>query len=119
MGEPNNYKIKIFLWDQFIRPIYILINLYNLQAIILAMIIINFITYKSLVAFWILIILALIISLFDIVKYWKSGEFIYNYRSYKYPGYRKIIKELKKSKAQQKISKLSNKEDKEKNETGN
>ena len=42
----------------------------------------------------------LLISIIDIVHYWKSGIYISHYRKEKYPDYRKTIKELKKQDTQ-------------------
>lgn len=96
--ELKDYRLRIFLWDQLIRPIKKIANRNIFQSFLIALIIINFISFKSLYIFWISIILVAFISIMDIIKYYKSGEYIKNYRKEKYPEYRKTIKKLKKEK---------------------
>ena len=101
MEEAKSYRLKIFFWDQLIRPLQLLLNIHQLQAILLALLILNFVVWKSIISFWILAIALGIIFIYQIVQYYKSGEFIYNYRKYKsekgkYHDYRKVTKVLKK-----------------------
>ena len=94
----DKFKFKIFLWDQFIRPLKHLLNRHTLQSCLIALVMINFISFESLIFFWIALIIVLGISVIDVIQYWKSGEYISHYRKEKYPDYRKIIKEVKKKK---------------------
>lgn len=107
MEESKKSRLKIFLWDQFIRPIYLLGTIHQLQSLLLALLILNFITWKSIIFFWILVILLAIIFIYQMVKYYQSGEFIANYRKFKsergeYSDYRKLTKVLKKEKERHK-----------------
>jgi hypothetical protein len=95
MERQDKYKVKMFLWDQLVRPFHMFINVHQLKPIILALIIANFVIFKIFILFWGLVILLGIIFIYEIYKYWKSGEFIHNYRKFKYPEYRKAIKTLK------------------------
>jgi len=97
------YRFKIFLWDQFIRPLKSILTLNNLQALALSLIILNFVIWRSITVFWIFLIIALFISLKELIRYWRSGEFMYNYRKEKYPEYKKIIKEIKNGKVDKKL----------------
>ena len=96
--DENKYKLKIFLWDQFIRPVNNLINRHTLQSLLISLIMVNFISLKSIPFFWIASIIVLYISVVDAIKYWESGEFMSHYRKEKYPEYRKALKEVKKKK---------------------
>jgi len=103
MEEAKKSRLKIFLWDQLVRPIYLLLNLYQLQAILIALIIVNFVVWKSVWAFYIMAALLAVVFVYQIVKYYQSGEFIHNYRKYKsdrgeYTDFRKLAKTLKKEK---------------------
>jgi hypothetical protein len=105
----QNERFKIFLWDQFIRPIYLLLNIHQAQAILLALLILNFLIWKSITAFWILFFALGTIFAYQIYKYYKSGEFIHNYRKYKsekgkYGDYRKFVKKLKDSESQKEMT---------------
>lgn len=91
-----DYKIKIFLWDQFIRPLKKLLNRHIIQSTLIGLIFVNFFTFNSIYFFLISLTFVLLISILDIVHYWKSGKYIYNYRKEKYPSYRKHIKEFQK-----------------------
>lgn len=100
MEPAQKSRFKIFLWDQFIRPIYLLLNVHQLQALLLALLMINFVVWKNIYAFWVLSISLILIFFYQIYKYYKSGEFIHHYRDYKsergkYKDYRKLTKELK------------------------
>lgn len=94
----EGYKVKIFLWDQLIRPVKKLINRHSLQSVMIALVIVNFIAFKSEIIFWVSIATILLISVIDVKDYWRSGEYMSHYRQEKYPEYRKTIKELKKPK---------------------
>jgi len=96
--DENKFKLKIFLWDQFIRPLKKLINRHTLQSCLIALVMINFISIKSRSFFWIALLIVFCISVIDAIQYWKSGEYISHYRKEKYPEYKKIIKEVKKKK---------------------
>jgi len=98
MNTENKYKIKAFLWDQFVRPISMLFNSNFLKFFLVIFMAYLIITKRNIILFFISAIILLITILFDIVKYYRSGEFIYNYRKYKYPQYRDYIKEVKKNK---------------------
>ena len=100
MKEAEKYRFKIFLWDQFVRPFYLLLNIHQLQALLLALLILNFVTWQNIPTFWVLSISLLIIFIYQIYKYYQSGEFIHNYRKYKsergeYRDFRKLTKVLK------------------------
>lgn len=104
MEEIKKARFKIFLWDQFILPVYLLLNIHQLQALLLALLILNFIIWKNILFFWFLVITLGIIFIYQTIKYYKSGEFVYNYRKYKsekgeYKDYRKLTKILKKEKS--------------------
>lgn len=96
--EKQDYKLKIFLWDQFIRPLKKLVSRHTLQSVLIALVILNFVTFNFIAFFWASITIILIISIIDIREYWKSGKYISHYRQEKYPDYRKVIKEIKKKK---------------------
>lgn len=103
MKEAKKTRFRIFLWDQFILPFYLLLNLYQLQALLIALIISNFVVWKNVTFFWVLVLSLGIIFIYQIIKYYKSGEFMHNYRKYKsergeYKDYRKVAKILKKEK---------------------
>lgn len=100
----RKYKLKAFLWDQFILPLYSIFKLEQLMAIIIAVLVLNFISFKSSILFLISSILLIAMSIFDIVKYYKSGEFLKNYREHKYPEYRKAIKDIRRKRKQEKIT---------------
>lgn len=109
MEEGKKTRFKIFLWDQFILPFYLLLNLYQLQALLIALIILNSLIWQNILAFYVLVISLGIVFLYQIVKYYKSGEFMHNYRKYKsekgeYGDYRKAIKTFKKEKERQEIN---------------
>ena len=92
------YRLRVFLWDQFIRPFYSLVSIHQIKALLLALIIVNFFSFKSSGIFWFGIIALGIIFTHEIIKYWKSGEYMSNYREYKYPDYKRTIKQIKKQK---------------------
>jgi hypothetical protein len=103
MEEAKKSRLKIFLWDQLVRPVYLLLNIHQLQALLIAILILNIAVWKNFVVFWVLAIALLVIFTYQIFKYYQSGEFIYNYRKYKsdkgkYSDYRKLTKILKKEK---------------------
>ena len=107
MEEPQKSRFKIFLWDQFIRPFYLLLNLFQLQALLLACFILNLLIWKNVTLFWIVILLLGTIFIYQNIKYYQSGEFIHNYRKFKsergeYKDYRKLTKILKKEKKEEK-----------------
>ena len=88
-------KLRIFLWDQFIRPLKRLANRHTLQSALIALVMINFVTFNSEPFFWASLSVILLISMIDIRDYWRSGKYIGHYRKEKYPDYRKAIKEAK------------------------
>ena len=101
MEQAKTVRLKIFLWDQLIRPVYLLLNIHQLQALLLALLILNFVVWKSIWGFWVLSLLLAVIFIYQITQYYKSGEFMHNYRKYKsdkgeYADYRKATKILKK-----------------------
>lgn len=103
MEEAKSARMKIFLWDQFVRPIRLLFNIHILQALLLALLILNIVVWRNMWAFAFLVISLGIIFFVQIFEYYKSGEFMHNYRKYKsergeYGDYRKLTKVLKKSK---------------------
>lgn len=100
MKPETKYNIKAFLWDQIVRPIRIVFNANFMRLLFLAMIFISIIILKSTVMFVIFLISTLITYVYELIKYYKSGEYKANYRKYRYPDYKKAIKEMKKSKNQ-------------------
>lgn len=103
MEEAKSARLKIFLWDQLVRPVLLLLNIHQLQLLLLALLFLNLAVWKDVLAFFILLVLLAIIFFYEIYKYYKSGEFIHNYRKYKsdkgqYSDYRKLTKELKQEK---------------------
>ena len=93
MEEVNKFRIKAFLWDLFILPIYSFFTTEQLRSIMIAILIINIFIFKSAIIFYIFIILVIITATLDLIRYYKSGEFIHNYRKYKYGDWKKAIKE--------------------------
>lgn len=108
MDEEKKYKIKAFLWDQIVRPIYSFFNLSQLSSLILAILILNFITIKSLIVFIVLIVLLIIFSIIDIIGYYKSGKFMDNYRKYKYPEYKAVIKKIRQERKNKAVAIIGN-----------
>ena len=92
----DKFRLKVFLWDQFVRPAYAFFNLPHLNVILIALLIVNFVIIKSVPFFWILIVIWAGIVGYEVRQYWKSGEYMHNYRKHNYPGYRKSIKQIKK-----------------------
>jgi len=109
----RSYKLKMFLWDQFLRPFNSLTELHQLKSVLLALTIVDILIIRSLLLLWIFISCFALIIIFDIYKYWKSGEYVYNYRKYKYPMYKKAINEIKKKpKDLNRLNELNNDEEK-------
>ncbi|MEK6878160.1 MAG: hypothetical protein AABY22_01055 [Nanoarchaeota archaeon] len=92
MKNENKYLLKAFLWDQFIRPFYAFLNINALIFIFLIILAYSILILKSKLLFIISLLIILVAIILDTIKYYKSGEFMYNYRKYKYPGYRNYIK---------------------------
>lgn len=103
MNPETKYNIKAFAWDQLIRPIT---NSEFLRLVFLIMIFVSIIIFKSTSLFFIFIILTLIVSIYDLIKYYQSGEYKDNYRKYKYPDYRKAMKELKQARKNSPINNI-------------
>ena len=95
MNEATKYRMKAFLWDQFVRPVYIILNLHQLKGILLALLILSIIIFKSNALFLFTSSTLVIIFSYEIYKYYKSGEFMKNYRHYKYKDYKKATKAFK------------------------
>ena len=93
--EANKYRIKAFLWDQLIRPLYALASTSIVKAALLVFLIVSIIVELSPIIVYTTGAVLLIIFVYDIYKYWKSGEFMYNYRKYKFPDYKKATKAFK------------------------
>ena len=91
MDEAKKYRLKAFVWDQFIRPFKLVFNMYQLQILLLVVVVISVIL-KLNGLFWFSMILTFILVFYDLYKYYKSGKFMENYRNEKYPDYRKAIK---------------------------
>lgn len=98
MTNQKLMRVRIFLWDQLVRPLYLIFSTHQLKPILLSLMIINFIIFKSSTSFFVLSFLLAIIFSYELYNYWKSGEFMKNYREYKYPEYREAIKKIKESK---------------------
>lgn len=95
----KRYKLRAFLWDQFILPLGVVFNIKHIKTALLIIAIFDVLVlrnywYSYLIPGFLLLIL---IIYDDIYKSWKSGEFIRNYRDHKYPEYRKAIKEVRKA----------------------
>ena len=97
MDEAKKYKIKAFLWDQLVRPIRLLLNIHQLKALLIALTILSVVVFKSTKLFFGVIIPLAIIFGYELYQYYKSGEYIHNYRTYKYPEYKKFTKVMKRS----------------------
>jgi hypothetical protein len=93
--EARRYRIKAFLWDQLIRPLYALASTSILKAVLLVFLIVSIIVELSPIIVYPVGVLLLVIYVYDIYKYWKSGEFMHNYRKYKFPDYKKATKAFK------------------------
>lgn len=100
MDSSFKFRLKVFLWDQFILPFYLIFTMEQLRSIFIAILIVNFVTLKSFIIFISSTCFILFTSILDVFKYWKSGEFMHNYRKYKYGDYRKVAKEFKKQEIQ-------------------
>jgi hypothetical protein len=95
MDPEKKYKIKAFLWDLFIRPIYTLFDLSQINSIVVGFLIFNVLVLKSELLYWILAVLLIIFLIIDLVKYYKSGKYVDNLRKHKYPEYRAAIKKVR------------------------
>lgn len=89
-------RFKIFLWDQFIRPIYALSNINIIKITLLVLLFVFIIVNAPIGSVYIVGVMLLVIFIYEIIKYYKSGEFIGNYRKYKYPEYKRATKIFKK-----------------------
>lgn len=98
MNEAERHRLKAFLWDQFIRPLYALANTSVLKIILLVFIFVGIIIQLHAIFVYIAGVLLLGVFFYDIYKYYKSGQFMHNYRKYKYPEYKKATKAFKKEK---------------------
>ena len=108
MDEAEKYKIKAFMWDQFVRPTFLLFNLHQVKAILLALTIFS-VAMKWDISFWVAVIPLSFIFILEIIRYYKSGEYLYNYRKYKYSDYKKATKVFKR-KEREKINNDDQKE---------
>lgn len=95
MKPETKYNLKAFMWDQLIRPV---MNSNFLRLVFLIMIFVSIVVFKSVNLFFVFIVLTLLISIYELVKYYKSGEYKDNYRKFKYPDYRKTMKEIRQAK---------------------
>lgn len=103
MEESKKARLKIFLWDLFIRPIVVFVNIHQIKAILISIIFILIIIFKQDKIPLILLGILTIIYIYELFKYYKSGEFMYQYRAYKsgknrYGDYRKVMKQIRKEK---------------------
>lgn len=94
--EANKTRFRIFMWDQtigyFLRYIW---NLEILKAVLFILLsFLIFLDVRLRYIFLILLCLA-VIAVYEIIKYYKSGEFMHNYRKYKYPDYKRATKIFK------------------------
>ena len=115
MGEARKYRIKAFLWDQFVLPVYLLLNMQQLKGILLASLILSITVFNSQGIFWVTSALLVFIFSYEIYRYYKSGEFMHNYRKYKYTDYKKATKAFKREtkKDLNTLNNLNNNEEKE------
>lgn len=98
----EDVKLKLFLWDQFVRPFHAITEMWFLKIIASVLIFLALVTKHYFVTLVLLIILILMLLL-ETLKYYKSGEYIKHYRDFKseqgkYSDYKKIVKEFKKGK---------------------
>ncbi len=98
-NQINPTRVRIFLWDQFIRPFYTLTNMSSITIIVFILLGISIFMDKIIIT-WILFIILLIITILGLIRYYKSGEYMHHFRTYKsekgqYSDYRKVIKEFK------------------------
>lgn len=115
MEEAKKYRIKAFLWDQFVRPVYVLMNVQQLKGILLALLILSITLLDSKNLFWVTSIILVFIFSYEIYKYYKSGEFMHNYRKYKYTDYKRATKAFKRE-VKKDLNTLNNLNDHEKEE---
>lgn len=101
MDETQTLRLKAFLWDQFVFRVYKFFNLQNAKGVLWGLLLISTISKYGVLSFFLLLALFLI-SVHEIIKYYKSGEYMKNYRDYKYPDYRKAIKELRQKRKDEK-----------------
>lgn len=94
--QSKSVRFKIFLWDQFIRPVYTLFDLDFIKTLLTALIVILLIIGSPIDYVIITAVGLFILSLVGLIRYYKSGDFVANYRKYKYPKYKKATKVFKK-----------------------
>ena len=96
MKEARRYRIKAFLWDQLIRPIHIMGSSSILKIFLLVFLFVAIIIQLNIIVVYTIGLILLLIFFYEIYKYYQSGEFMHNYRKYKYPDYKKATKVFKK-----------------------
>lgn len=96
MREEDKIRLKIFFWDQFVRPLYVFQSLSFLKILLLVLLFFGIaVNFPILIIFIIGSLLGIIFA-YELHKYYKSGEFIYNYRKFNYKDYKKDVAKLKK-----------------------
>lgn len=123
MKEAEQYRIKAFLWDQLVRPMYAIASASILKIFLLVFLFVAIIIKLHAIFVYITGAMLLVIFIYDICKYYKSGEFMYNYRKFKFPEYRKAVKSFKKeekeeTKSLNTLNSLNNHEETEESSTG-
>lgn len=99
MNEQEKFRIKVFFWDQLIRPIKSLLYIDQINALLVAALIVNLLFIRKA---WLSLLIAsmlLTFSIINLVKYYRSGEYIGNYRKERYSKFKQAIKEIKKEKS--------------------
>lgn len=123
MEEAKKHRIKAFLWDQFVRPFYALANTGVLKIGLLAFLFVAIVIQLHPAWVYVAGVLLILVFIYELVQYYKSGEFMHNYRKYKYPDYKKATKAFKKeeTKSLNTLNNLNNheKEERDQREEGN
>lgn len=102
MKEESKFKLKAFLWDQFVSPI---VSVFNVDQIYIILTVFAFLSIFLKIPKYILplLIIQFIVAIYKLVIYYRSGEFIKNYRDAQFkkkniPNYRETIKKIRKEK---------------------
>jgi len=97
MNPEMKFTIKAFLWDQIVRPVYFFFNLNTIGLFSVAMTFSSMIIFDSVLLALAFFILSIVLYIYEIVKYYQSGEFKSNYRKFHYGDYKAKVKEIKRA----------------------
>jgi len=103
----KRYKRKAWWWDQFWHPLASLFNIKHIKTLLIIISIFDMIVFFNKIYTYAIPggILLLLIIYDDIYKYYKSGEYIQNYKKHKYmkyPEYQQYKKAIKQVRSERK-----------------